>query len=245
MFEHFPFMSLSKHSEPFFSNLMVTVLMAFALGGCAGYPVAGAVQSGRAELRYGDPKVALAHFQHAGELDPNYRFTGSLWREGIWTYVGKAHYALGDVGEARGALERARELHGDDPIARLYLGLALARQGQQDRATGEIGAGLSGVKEWLEYADFNLPDGRFWDVDRRIRNRIDKTLETISTREFAWPELISEVEWLGKELDEEIERARRREFRDRRRDDDDHRDRDRGSRRSGSRSHDRGSRGRR
>ncbi|MGH7846261.1 MAG: tetratricopeptide repeat protein [Candidatus Binatia bacterium] len=222
---------------------LLTLLLVSPLVGCTAYKVGGAIQSGRAELRYGDPKVALAYFQHAAELDPDYRFSRSLWREGVWTYVGKAHYALGNRSKARAALERARELHPDDPIARLYLGLVLAREGEQDRAIREIVAGLSGVKEWLEYADFNLSDGRFWDIDRRFRNRIDKTLETISTGEFVWPELISEAEWLGKELEEEIERARRRQLRDRRRDDDDQRrDRDRDR---GSRSRDRGSRGRR
>jgi hypothetical protein len=145
---------------------------------------------------------------------------------------------------ARAPLERAREIHSDDPIAALYLGLVLGRQGQRDRAIKELRAGLTGVKEWLEYADFNLPDGRFWDIDRRYRNHIDKTLETIATGEFAWSQLISDVEWLGAQLDEEVERARRREYRDRLRDDDDNRrDRDRHSGRSDSRSHDRGSRG--
>jgi tetratricopeptide (TPR) repeat protein len=182
----------------------------------------------------------LAYFQQAAELDPNYRYSHSLWYEGVWTYVGKAHYALGNLSEASAALKRATEIHVDDPMARVYLGLVLARQGQQESAMREIVAGLTGVRDRIEYADFNLSDGRFWDIDRRYRNQIEKTLATISARDFAWPEVISDAEWLGKELEEEIERARRRRLRDQR-DDDDFRDRGRDSHHSHS--YDRGSRG--
>jgi tetratricopeptide (TPR) repeat protein len=217
------------------------LLSLFVLGGCTAYEVGGAIQNGRAELRYGDPQMALVHFQHAAALDPDYAGI-ALIPEGVWTYIGRAHYVLGNIQEARSTLEHATTVHKNDPIAKLYLGLALFRQGERERALGQIVAGLNGLSEWLEYVDFNLTEGRFWDPSRRLRSRMQKLLETISGGDFVWPQLVSEVEWLGKEFEEEIERARRRELwhrddDDRRRD---HRDR---SYRSESRSSDRGSRG--
>lgn len=220
------------------------LLLLSSIGGCTAYEVAGAIQRGRAELRYGDAKLALAHFQHAASLDPDYPGI-SLIPEGVWTYIGRAHYVLGNTHEARDALERASAIHKSDSIAKLYLGMVLARQGERERALPEIVAGLNGLNQWLEYVDFNLTEGRFWDPSRRLRSRMTKLLETISGGDFAWSELLSEVEWLGKEFEEEIERSRRRELwhRD---DDDRRRDHKRDhSHRSESRSYDRGSRGRR
>jgi hypothetical protein len=54
--------------------------LAFLLSGCVAYEVGGAVQKGRMELLYGDPKAALAYFQRAADLDPNYRLNYSIFR---------------------------------------------------------------------------------------------------------------------------------------------------------------------
>ena len=48
---------------------------------------------GRMELLYGDANVALAYFQQAAELNPNYRLNYSIFPEGVWTYVGRANFA--------------------------------------------------------------------------------------------------------------------------------------------------------
>mgnify|MGYP003694643011 CR=1 FL=1 len=55
------------------------------------------------------------------------------FREGIWTYVGRSQYALGRYNEARQSLERALAKDRDDNLARLYLGLTLARSGDTAR----------------------------------------------------------------------------------------------------------------
>ena len=103
----------------------------FLLNGCVAYQVAGAVQRGRMELLYGDANVALAYFQQAAELNPNYRLNYSIFPEGVWTYVGRANFAAGMIPEARKALERARTSE-DDDLAKVYLGLVLARSGDYD-----------------------------------------------------------------------------------------------------------------
>ena len=78
------------------------------LSACASFKVESEIQSGRSALRYGDPKVALTHFQRAADLDPDYLTDFTLFEEGVWTYVGRSYYAMGDLANARQVLERAR-----------------------------------------------------------------------------------------------------------------------------------------
>ncbi|MGH7831642.1 MAG: hypothetical protein ACREP8_15865, partial [Candidatus Binatia bacterium] len=146
----------------------------------------------------------------------------SLLNQSVWTYVGRAHYAAGNLPEARKALERARSRHEWDNIAKLYLGLTLARDGDRQRGLQEVETGLRGIDNWLNYIEMNLHRGQFWDPGRDIRNRIEKTLAMIQSREVSLPELIASGEWVGRELEDEIERARDDYRRDR--DDDDDRD---------------------
>jgi tetratricopeptide (TPR) repeat protein len=105
-------------------TVFVATLMFFVCG-CA---AATQVQQGRMALLYRDPKVAIASFQSAAELDPDYLYF-SVLPQGIWTYVGRANYAAGRYAEARQALERAVSLHQEDNMAKLYLGLTLTRSG--------------------------------------------------------------------------------------------------------------------
>jgi len=119
----------------------------FFLSACA---VETKVQQGRMALLYGDPEVAVGLFQSGAELDPNH-FYFSVFPQGIWTYVGRANYAVGRYPEARQTLERAISLHKDDNMAKLYLGLTLTRSGDRQRGLKEIESGLRGLNEWLDY----------------------------------------------------------------------------------------------
>jgi tetratricopeptide (TPR) repeat protein len=179
----------------------------FILNGCATYQVAGDVQRGRKELLYGDPNLALAYFQHAAELDPNYRLNYSPFPEGIWTYVGRANLAAGRIPEAHKALERARTRE-DDDLAKVYLGLVLARSGDYDRGLKEIEAGLRGINEWYDYIQFYHVDGQFWDPGRRLRNSIQQELKSLSRRETNTNETVQSVALLGREIELESDRAR-------------------------------------
>ncbi len=179
----------------------------FLLNGCAGYRVAGDVQRGRMELLYGDPNVALAYFQHAAELNPNYRLDYSIFPEGVWTYVGQANFAAGRIPDARKALERARTRE-DDDLAKVYLGLVLARSGDYDRGLKEIEAGLRGINEWYDYIQFYHVDGQFWDPGRRLRSSIQRELTSLSRRETNTNETVQSVALLGREIELEIDRAR-------------------------------------
>lgn len=72
-------------------------LLPFVLSACA---VETGVHRGRMALLYGDPQVAVASFQSAVELGPDYLYF-SVLPQGTWTYLGRAEYAAGRYSEAR------------------------------------------------------------------------------------------------------------------------------------------------
>jgi len=182
---------------------------ALLLSGCVAFQVGGETQQGRMALLYGDPKVALAHFQRASELDPDYLFNLSILPQGVWTYVGRAYYATGKLPDARKALERASSRYEQDNLAKLYLGLVLARDGDQQRGLKEIEAGLKGLEDWLYHIEQYNPDGRFWDPARELRREIQRDRAMIGGKDINWKELIASGEWLGREFEEEIDRVTR------------------------------------
>jgi len=129
--------------------------------------------------------------------------------QGVWTYVGRSHYDMGNLAEARKALERARSRTKHDHLAKLYLGSVLARDGDRQRGLKEIQAGLQGLNDWLYYLEQYHPDGRFWDPGRYLRSEIQRDLARLSSKDIRGPELISSAEMLGKKFEEEIDLAKR------------------------------------
>jgi tetratricopeptide (TPR) repeat protein len=188
--------------------LSLTVLFA----SCAAYKIGANVQSGRRALLINDPESSLGYFLEAAKGDPNYVYYAALYREGIWTYVGRAQYATKRYQEARQSLERALELDPDDNLARLYLGLTLARSNDRARGLKEIRAGMKGIYDWLEYINRSRPFEAFWDPLREMRGAIEKDLA--SANELTDPEqLVADAEWLGTRMENEIENVRRDERR--------------------------------
>jgi tetratricopeptide (TPR) repeat protein len=195
-------------------SALVLLILQFAifLSGCV---TAGSqIQAGRMDLLYGDPNNAVVHFQRAAELDPNYLYY-SVLPQSVWTYSGRAYYASGKLPEARQALERAVSRSDQDNLGKLYLGLVLARDGDRPRGMKEIESGMRGIHDWLDYVEqhFAYSYGRFWDPGREIRSEIKSDLAMIS-KGVEWPKLIASSEWVGKQMEEEIDRARRDESRE-------------------------------
>jgi tetratricopeptide (TPR) repeat protein len=189
----------------------------FLVTGCVAFQVAGQVQSGRQALLINNNEQALAYFQQAAQSDPNYIFQSGLYREGIWTYVGRSQYSLGRLPEARQSLEKALSIYPDDYLARIYLGLTLLRSGEDARGLKELDSGLKGLYDWLEYINRTRPYSSFWDPLREIRSEIEKSLQMISSKDVNRQQLISSAEWIGKRMEEEIDLVRRdeqRRFRD-------------------------------
>jgi tetratricopeptide (TPR) repeat protein len=181
----------------------------FFLSACASFQVGGDIQKGRLALMYGDPNISLEHFQRAAKSDPNYLLDFSIFDEGVWTYVGRAYYAMGKLPEAQKAFERARSLHRQDHLAKLYLGLVLGQDGDRPRGLKEIEAGLRGLGDWLDDLERNLPDGLYWDPGLHLRKEIQRSLAMIESRDIRWSKLIASGERLGREFEEEIDESQK------------------------------------
>jgi tetratricopeptide (TPR) repeat protein len=197
------------------------ILLFILLAGCTSLQVAGEVQSGRQAWLKGNDETALAYFHSAAEKNPNYVY-GTALQQGIWSYVGRSEYATGRLPQARQTLERALSTNRDEDIARLYLGLTLAREGDRQTGLKEIESGMRGISNWLDYINeaHRFSFGQFWDPGRDIRSAIQRDLAMISGRDLDWQTLIADGEWLGKRMEEESDLARRQESLDRSRDGD-------------------------
>ncbi|MCZ6451412.1 MAG: hypothetical protein O6918_11220 [Deltaproteobacteria bacterium] len=158
---------------------------------------------------YGDPNVALEHFQRAADSNPNYLLDFSIFDEGVWTYVGRTYCALGRLPEAQKAFEQVRSLHGQDHLAKLYLGLVLGQDGDRARGLREIEAGLRGLGDWLDDLERNHSDGLYWDPGLHLRKEIQRSLAMIESRDIKWSKLIASGERLGREFEEEIDESQK------------------------------------
>ena len=183
--------------------------------GCATIQSAGNLQYGRQALLGGNNEAALGYFQRAAQLDPNYVYaTGSSPKQSVLSYVGRSEYLTGRFPQARQTLERAlASRNTDEDIARLYLGLTLAREGDRQRGLKEIESGMRGINGFLDYINqaqrFSI--GQFWDPDMDIRRAIRSDLAMISGKDLDWQRLTADTEWLGIRMEQESDLARRQE----------------------------------
>ena len=178
----------------------------------SGFQAAGDIARGRQALLAGDNQGALGYFQSAAQTDPSYVYGAEL-RENVLSYLGRAQYLTGDLTQAHKTLERCLAQNRADNIARLYLGLTLARQNDHQRGLNEIESGLKGIRDFVNYirSTFSTSFGQFWDPNQDIRKAIDSDLAMISRANFEWPTLISDGERIGKKIEEEPDLARRQE----------------------------------
>jgi tetratricopeptide (TPR) repeat protein len=158
----------------------------------------------------GKAEDALAHFQRAAELDPDFLYFSTLPQSAI-TYTGRALYQLGRFSEARQAFEQATLRFTDDAMARLYFGITLVRQGHRERGLQETAAGLKAIYQWLDYIEANLPQGIYWDSNREIRSQIQRISKEMTDHRLSDEQLIETAEWLGNRMEWEIDAARRDE----------------------------------
>jgi tetratricopeptide (TPR) repeat protein len=187
------------------------------LAGCTSLQTGGELQYGRQALLEGKNEAALGYFYNAAQKDPNYVYaTGSSPKQGVWSYVGRSEYLTGRLPQARQTLERALSANQQEDIARLYLGLTLAREGDRQRGLKEIEGGMRGINSFLDYISqaqrFSI--GQFWDPDRDIRSAIQGNLAMISGRDLDWQRLTVNTEWLGIRMEQESDLARRQAAQD-------------------------------
>src|SRR5690349_8446381 len=114
------------------THIVTFSILLMSLSGCAALQAGGEVQAGRRAFLAGDNETAVAYFQRASELDPDYVYDGTAVRENIWSYLGRSAYAAGRLAQARQTLEKAitpnrdetaRSTGEEQDMARLYLGL--------------------------------------------------------------------------------------------------------------------------
>jgi tetratricopeptide (TPR) repeat protein len=144
----------------------------------------------------------------AADADPNYKLPYRT-RPGVLVYLGRAYLETGRDTEARQTLERAVKLDKDDPLVHLYLGIALSKTGERERGRKEIEYGLRAIHDTLAYIAEDRVYGFFWDPRMEIRNDIRASLAATLDD----TQLIMAGERIGREFDEEIDKARRDEGR--------------------------------
>ncbi len=186
-------------------NYAMPFFVLFFLSSCATVQVSKDVQSGRTALMLGQPKEALTHFEAAAALDPNYTTHFTLLDTGIWTYVGRAYYEIGEKEKALASLKRANDSSSNDYVGRIYLGLVMSQNGRRREGFAELEAGLKGLAIWLESVPDEGQEGQNWDIEHRIANGISELLKMVQVERPNWQGIATNVEWLGKALEEEIE----------------------------------------
>jgi tetratricopeptide (TPR) repeat protein len=189
------------------------LLFCSLLASCSpNFQVGGDVAQGRQAMFRGDNPSALGYFQSAAQADPTYIF-GTELREGTLSYLGRAQYLNGQLAPARDTLQKSLAAHKSDHLARLYLGLTVARQGDQQSGLRDIQAGTKGIGDFLNYITntFSTTFGQFWDPNRDIRKAVDNNLALMARGNIDWPTLFSSSEALALNFEQEGDRARRQE----------------------------------
>ncbi len=194
-------------------STMRLLLLMLVLSGCAALAASGQFQSGRRALMAGDPETAVSYFSGVADQNPSYVNIIQNYREGVWTYLGRAQYETKRYAEARKSLEHALSLDKDDPLARLYLGLTLMRTGDAARGTKEVEAGMKGLYDWIEYMNRTQPFQAFWDPTFQIRKQIDQSLGAIASKDFQSEQFVADAGWVGQKFEEELDKVRQDERR--------------------------------
>jgi tetratricopeptide (TPR) repeat protein len=187
------------------------LMAALILAGCDAFKIAGQFQSGRQAFVANKYAEALAYFQKVAAANPDYMFHSVLYRQGVWGYLGRAQYHLGNFPAARRSLEKALAVYRDEYLARIYLGMTFARTGDRAAGVREMENGMKGLHGWLEDNEASFPHTSLWDPQREIRSALETELAMIEREENDWQRLWLSGEWLGPRMEDEIDRVRRQE----------------------------------
>jgi tetratricopeptide (TPR) repeat protein len=192
---------------------LASLLVVFFLSGCDSFKIGGQFQSGRQAFLAKNYEEALTYFQKVAQSRPDYMFESVFYRQGVWNYIGRAQYHTGKFDDARWSLERALSVYQSDHLARLYLGLTRARNGDSANGARDIQSGMKGLYDWLEYYESSRPFEAFWDPRREMRSVIEKDLAIIAGNRIDEQRLMANAEWLGQRMEDEIDQVRRQESR--------------------------------
>ena len=186
------------------------------LSACAGnFQTAGNVASGRQALFAGNYQGALANFQAAAQQDPNYIY-GGLLQQGVWSYIGRTQYLLGQYPQAQQTLQKALTQRKSNDVVNLYLGLTLVRSGDRQKGLQTMDVGMKGIAQFINYVTqaFRYEIGQYWDPGHAIRNAIQKALAIASSPNVDWDQLVAQGEWIGINFEQEPDRANEQQIQD-------------------------------
>ena len=204
-----------KRGVKVLGHLSIVLLVALLSGCGASFQGGGEVTRGRQALFMGNTQVALADFQSAAQISPDYMY-GTEMREGVLSYVGRAQYLTGQLQAAQATLQQSLAQHRGNNLARLYLGLTLARLGDRKAGLADIESGLKGMQQFLNYIinTFSNSFGSFWDQNGSLRQSIASNLAMIASGNPDWPTLISNCETLAMNYEqvEDIATQNQRQF---------------------------------
>ena len=83
--------------------------------------------------------------------------------------------------------------------------MTFVRSNDRDRGLAEMETALNGIHEWLENLASDSSVGNYWDTNKQIRKNIESGLAGKPSA----IELVVTAQRVGKQLEEEIDRAQR------------------------------------
>jgi tetratricopeptide (TPR) repeat protein len=193
-----------KHHQ-LFGLLLVTLL----LPACASWRVQREIATGRAYLRTEQPDRALPHFEVAAQADPDYVTDFTEFPVGVWTYIGRSYYELGDLDKARAALDRSVRMHRNAILGHTYLGAVQIGLGQISLGLKTASTGLENLHAWFAQLDAHNPYSNYWDPSNQVRDTTATLIRDIRTGGEDWVQIASSLDWIGWQMDEEIDLSHR------------------------------------
>ncbi|MFQ5682684.1 MAG: hypothetical protein ACE5HC_05355 [Candidatus Binatia bacterium] len=125
--------------------------------------------AGIAHLYLSQPLLAWDHFQRVADANSHYsRFSGV----GVWTLLGLSNYEMGRFGPAHNNFSRALQEYKNAPLAHLYRGLVMMRQGQTELGNRDVGIALHRISAKLQ------DEGSF-STERALKEQVDTALATV------------------------------------------------------------------
>ena len=198
-------------------SLMLIAGFVFLSACAAGsFQTGGNVAQGRQALFEGNYQAALADFQAAAQQNPGYVY-GSLLQEGVWSYVGRTQYLLGQYPGAQQTLTRALTQRKSNDVVNLYLGMTLIRLGDRDKGRGNMDVGMKGIAAFINYITqaYRYEIGQYWDPGHATRNAIQNALAIAAGPNVDWQQLLTQGEWIGINFEQEPDRANAQQEQDR------------------------------
>jgi|SRR5690348_7239540 len=210
MFHPFPRRVVANPCVILLRSFLIAISFSAFLFVLACFTVGSEVQAGRNALQTGRANDAVGYLTQAAAVDPNYKIPYRV-QVSVLAYLGRAYLETGRDTDARETLERAVKLDNEDPLAHLYLGIAMLKTGEIERGRNQIEVGFKTIDDTLEYIQKDLVFGFYWDPNMQIRNDIRRSLAA----RLDDSQLIVAGGRIGAEFDEEIDKARRDESRSR------------------------------